>query len=685
MRSVVALAALALSGAVDLAAASVCKPRSTTSLDTSASLTISATETSSGATGQPTESSPVVRVVKNLVVGGRFKRDPENPGDVPGFEVTGQVQINDDGGYTGDGSQDPGCAEMSVRSQSPVGKHRRDLTDLAGISQLLPQLNVATPYTVRFFYAVVTAPRAMSICSLRATFGGDTLWSTIILSTGSSVSYSEVLMATSVPQAQSSFSIQASCWSGGFATILVDSLFISNQVTPETIKDVKIDNGDGDIIDPVTSTASPEQQTTTVNTEDGHTTTQDDAERTTSHPVDEQSTQDNTHETTSTWVDSSDITSLPVDEHSTTSYAQETTETGEYEHTATSTRESDTTEQRSMTSTWEESGFTTTTKPTGTTTSEEPTTTESVMPQCTLALSDGCSFIGGGNCANNGVQQKTFFINENEYPWYVDTWHCEALCSHMPGRCKSSAWDDNTNRCIFSSLSIHDNLFNIDPSKGVSRSWQEQSCFKCFCHDMDRDQYFATVSVSVTSAYTETMAGAATSTLDESTDATPTEAPSCSSENLVTNPGFESLEQNDGWEFHGQSQVQINNDIGPVRSGKRSGFLRWPTNIQAGFKQTIGGLVPGAYYQISYGHRTAFGDHLPYYECDILVRFNDKNVDDFDPFYDSRAWTEYRYRENPPVIASTESAELTFALSCNNDPADFAILMDDVVVERVCK
>lgn len=237
MRSFIAIAALAISGAV----AGPCKPRAT---ETSASV---ASETSSAAVEATTlPAPPVDSIITNTCTGGGLTSlDP--------FVTDGDVTLNTDEGYNpGGGSSDRSCASLSARSSG--ARKRQTLGEIAALKQLLTGLNVRTQYTVQFFYLVFTPPQATTSCVLEAFIGSTKFFTTGIFSNGASVSYNQVLVSTSAPATQGFLNIQTTCSGGGSAVVLVDSIFISNQVTPENINDFRLDFGGGDIREPVNNT-----------------------------------------------------------------------------------------------------------------------------------------------------------------------------------------------------------------------------------------------------------------------------------------------------------------------------------------------------------------------------------------------------------------------------------------------
>ncbi|SCO86280.1 uncharacterized protein FRV6_10407 [Fusarium oxysporum] len=250
MRSVVALAALALSGSLDLAAASLCKPRPSHLSSATTDLTPSDTATSAAAS----ETAGSV-VIKSVVDGGGFSVAPPE-GGVPGFTVDGDATIVVGPGYKGDGSKDSGCLSLQAS-----GDRKRDLGSFAGVAQSLDQLSLTRPYTVRFFYLVVTAP-SLNFCQLTASLGSQTFFQTWIISFGTSVQWGMALEQVTAAQRSAPLSISMNCLVGGSAQVYVDSLFMSNQVTPATINDHPLDLGDSDASF-FTTTSSSAIQTTT--------------------------------------------------------------------------------------------------------------------------------------------------------------------------------------------------------------------------------------------------------------------------------------------------------------------------------------------------------------------------------------------------------------------------------------
>ncbi|UZP38135.1 hypothetical protein NXS19_005951 [Fusarium pseudograminearum] len=149
---------------------------------------------------------------------------------------------------------DDGCASLSA-SGNPAGK--RDLGSMASLFQMMNSLNTGarSRYTVQFYY--IAASGGSQACTVSASLGNTQFYSSSLSSSGgTSVSWNHVLSTVVADSASAVFSISMSCSGNGISMILVDSIFISNQVTPETIGDVKLDFG-VPAVDPVTTSKAP--------------------------------------------------------------------------------------------------------------------------------------------------------------------------------------------------------------------------------------------------------------------------------------------------------------------------------------------------------------------------------------------------------------------------------------------
>ncbi|KAF5005075.1 hypothetical protein FDECE_8492 [Fusarium decemcellulare] len=231
MRSAVAFAALALSGSFDLAAASRCKPSTTTDVTT----TDTATSSSSTETGSP----PVTKKVRNLVAnGGLSVTDPNDPSYVPNFLVGGKVQTVTGQGYTGDKSKDKNCASMSASNQP---QRKRALGPTAKLSQDISDLDQTTPYTIRFYYQVTTPPSLDTACEIKGYLGENQFYQAFV--SGNDIEWVEVLQSVDALSGTAAISVELSC-SSDDTTVFVDSIFLSNLVTKENIDEYDLDFGD---------------------------------------------------------------------------------------------------------------------------------------------------------------------------------------------------------------------------------------------------------------------------------------------------------------------------------------------------------------------------------------------------------------------------------------------------------
>ncbi|KAM0081786.1 hypothetical protein ACKRZS_006054 [Fusarium odoratissimum] len=579
MRSFIAIAALAISGAV----AGPCKPRTT---ETSATI---ASETSSAAIEATTlPAPPVDSIITNTCTGGGLTSlDP--------FVTDGHVTLNTNDGYNpGGGSSDKSCAALSAQA-SPGGRKRQALGDIAALKQLLTGLNVRTQYTVQFFYLVFTPPQATTSCVLEAFIGSQKFFTTGIFSNGASVSYNQVLVSTSAPATQGFLNIQTTCSAGGSAMVLVDSIFISNQVTPENINDFRLDFGGGDIREPVNSPATTQVAPTTQR-----------GPATQTLPV--------TQSEPATQNGPSTATNVP-----------------DQGHTTDSTR--------------------------GT-----------VAPTETA--------INGATTAGGESSQSTSAAQNNQQTTETAQGNSQ-FTGTVPANVQSTTFP--------SSGSSESTSAPVNPGSQATTSANGGA---------STDGNFASTTTRPdTQPGTPTPVGFQTttafnpdSTIGPLNNAEPAQD-NCVSTNLIPNGDFESASS--GWQISGNAGITYNGQFGPqarANSGNLAMALHWPQKdgVKAGFKRTISGLVPGQTYYLGYGHHTGNGAHLPYYECDILVKFDGVNFDDFDPFYDPNAWWQYRNRMNF-VTPTHSTVELSFVLTCKNNPASFTLLMDDVFLSACQK
>ncbi|CAG1983863.1 unnamed protein product [Fusarium graminearum] len=216
-------------------------------------------------------------IVKNKIAGGNFATRGTVGNPVPGFSVEGEAQILLNKGYTGDGSKEQGCIELSATG-SPAGR-KRAVGNAVRISQQVSDLNTKNKYTVRFFYAAITTI-SVNMCDMSASIGNLELYMSNIISSRQVIQWATILTQTDVPHTEGTFLLSFTCPIGGIAIIYVDSIFMSNQVTPDNIDDVAINFGnEGGVPTPRTitspATASPTTETPNIQVTTGKPTTMD--------------------------------------------------------------------------------------------------------------------------------------------------------------------------------------------------------------------------------------------------------------------------------------------------------------------------------------------------------------------------------------------------------------------------
>ncbi|KAF5718295.1 hypothetical protein FMUND_5306 [Fusarium mundagurra] len=243
MQSKIALVSLALVG---FAACGPCKPSSrvTSSTDSQInlnSLTItSSAETTEVPSSTLSQSSTTTQeedvIITNAISGGSFaSRDPNSPSGLTNFGATGNAEFHQGGCYRADGSLDDGCAALSANGD--VTK-RSFFGSFASIFQTVRSVP-RRKYTVQFYYLIRSA--GTQGCVASAAFGNSEFYSQRAFSLGPS--WARVLRQVEALSDLPTFAILLTCSGGGTSSILVDSIFISDQVTPDTIDNFKLDLG----------------------------------------------------------------------------------------------------------------------------------------------------------------------------------------------------------------------------------------------------------------------------------------------------------------------------------------------------------------------------------------------------------------------------------------------------------
>lgn len=519
MRFVGTFAALALAGSVS---AGPCRPASSSTLSATTS-SASATSTSGHGSG------PIV----NEIEGGDFRRRSNSPSGISNFVVEGQGSYVEGGGYTGGGSTEKNCASLEAASTQP-GPGKRDVGQYAAISQQLTNLQAGSAYTVQFFYAVQSSAQS-GACRIEASFGSNVFTSTPYFpSSNAPSSWASSTVSTNIQVTQGQMSFALTCVGGGSAQVYIDSIFVSNQVTPETI-------GDADLVFDAAGTetsqlpsATSTEAATEPNTE---ATTEATSEATTEAVTDatsvassdavssDSATEATTEASTETATEEGNTSETALASESTseeqgTSATETATETNSEESTSVASTASETTVEETTsvaatstetsaeetasttetgaeeTTTAQETTFSTTTLETST--EAEETTSETLIPTSTTPTStqlicpSGVSAPGGcyvpdevpgtPTCFQIGFVSGAVDVQYQDMKTPVQEWQtCASACADKPG-CLSFGYDDeNPDRYCALYASKLDWSF-APMSQGLT--WTEMDCIKCIeCED----------------------------------------------------------------------------------------------------------------------------------------------------------------------------------------------------------
>ncbi|KAM0300596.1 hypothetical protein HYE67_005117 [Fusarium culmorum] len=470
IRNALVLVALAAS-----AVAGPCKPgytSQTTDVATSTPHNLPTTTTSLGDI-----------IITNSIANGRFANG------IDGFDSEGEANHQQGGCFKDDGSPDNGCASLKAVGDSK----KRFLGSFAGISQFLESLQPSTTvlYTVQFYYAVVTGG-GFQMCTVSASLGNKQFYSMGLFSVGNSISWNRVLTSVTADSRNANFGISMICAGNGQALIYIDSVFVSNQVTPKNIDQFQLDfdaSSSGPQSSSSTSTVSTGSLSTWLPEPD---TSSEDLEHPTPTPIGTKSwlpgpdTSTGTPlRTPSSWlpgVDTTRAASTPAQTPSPWLPTVDTSKLSTPSGTPTSLLPQPDTTSETSTST-----FTPTAKEDLTTTSV--TTSKAEMPTgvCKYTHGEECEFDRfnypqDALCAYGAYfTGPTWTESRTDYPHQDNAYQCIAICKGMEN-CQSVGYSQRENRCIFTSVRIKESDFINYTSQSQSWKhsyWVDKRCYKC--------------------------------------------------------------------------------------------------------------------------------------------------------------------------------------------------------------
>ncbi|KAF9765396.1 hypothetical protein IL306_002320 [Fusarium sp. DS 682] len=511
MQSKIALAGLALVG---FAVGGPCKPSSRTivsslsvtssvvTVDISESSTDSRTNinsltiTSSAETTEvpnltvpqsSTTTEEEVIIITNAILGGAFaSRDPNSPSGPTNFAASGNVEFHQGGCYRADGSIDDGCAALSASGNSDT--KRSFFSSFASIYQTVRSVP-RKKYTIQFFYLVNSA--GSQGCVASATFGNTEFYSQPA-SNPRGAFWARVLGQVEAVSDLPTFAISLTCSGAGTSSILVDSIFISDRVTPDTINDFKLDLGGN----------PPTETTTTIRAEESPFRTTRPSEPTrisglqntsTEKPISAASSEVSSDTVTDTKSNESNPkTSNTAQESSatmTTSLAERTSESVTEITTTRSPPTSLAVGETSTASSPETTGpvsqeISSTSQP-DTTTTSQPTntackTTCETIEDFYLHLDDfGCDLNGVFVNSDAIYTLPAEEVGATQTHWYNSNEECAAICKTLPG-CMSAGFQRLSGRCFYSNtLVTRDDIRDGRDSQMVH--WFGMECFTCSC------------------------------------------------------------------------------------------------------------------------------------------------------------------------------------------------------------
>lgn len=493
---------------------------------------------SSSATSSQTGTPEVVNEITN----GNFAiYNPSAPGGLVGFNVGGNAHQVSGFGYTGDGAQENGCAGLSSPGSDGLGK--RDFGYDAMVEQHVQNLNPATLYTVHFYYSVVSSSFA-NACRMEVYFAGMFFGATdhfpSVQGVMGNTPWGSFGFVSSIGSSSGFISFALVCGGGGSASILLDQVFLSNNVSPGYFPSVPM-------VYPTTSTTGVSSVSTSasVSGSNAQSGTQSNTQTGSQAQTGSQTstgTLSNTQTGSQTQTGSSNTQSIS---QTGTLSSQTGTLSGQ---ATTDTRPPPTTAPFPSTAPF------TATSPTIIQTSV--TQTEGYCPPGIYA--PGACF-GATPTAQGSICTKRGFIAQSVRTWSIpDTVNpaqnsiheCAFLCK-LDSQCVAFALDVFHVGCIFADQSVSESGFYQDASSTLY--WSDMGCETCFVCDGETSPgpgsptSTATASgqpgsnsLTLTNSNTGSAASLATNTPTTTPTASPTTSPSgpcsCSVRNIIGGP-----------------------------------------------------------------------------------------------------------------------------------------------------
>ncbi|EEU44474.1 uncharacterized protein NECHADRAFT_48802, partial [Fusarium vanettenii 77-13-4] len=424
-------------------------------------------------------------VITNSFPGGRFS---DGLGDL---EISGDVTHHIGGCFKDDGSPDDGCAAMRANGggAAPPTKAKRSLDTFAGMSTWLGFLRPSTKvlYTVQFYYAVINYGGGWNMCTVEAWLGNRYFYFNDHFVMGHSVGWNRVLTSVMADSTRANFGIWMDCWGSGYAELYVDSIFISNQVTPQNIDRFQL-NFEDSPNNPSPSSTRRSSSSTSRSSSKSLSTPSTPGEFTWSpnptprvNGILEWSDLDcfncqlcDEMPSLSSWLPELSTSNRGEYSTPTTPRGPSTLNQGELS-TPGPTRDSTTLNN------WENSTPTPSRRPT--TTSEAPA--ESSTSTCRYTHGEQCemdrwtnhgALLCGVGAVYNG---NTWTENRNDYPHQDNYQQCAAICQTLEN-CRSAGYYSVGNHCLFTSAILTPgDMTYFDEEPWKQSVWSDNSCWIC--------------------------------------------------------------------------------------------------------------------------------------------------------------------------------------------------------------
>lgn len=225
---------------VDVLSSTDIDEESTTAAADQDTSTVEPTTTTAAETTTTTEAAVITNAVRN----GRFAEGSSaDIFDIPGFTNDDYVQRVEGSCYQDDGSPDNACVSFSLSEPGAPRKRAAPSSRSRTITQQLTGLTPLDTYTVQFYYFIESLDEGSGAsCTITSKAGMFDVYGEDLLESNAGV-WQRAIGTVTGDNDEAPLSITIECPTDASIVVLVDSLFITNEATEDSINQFELDYG----------------------------------------------------------------------------------------------------------------------------------------------------------------------------------------------------------------------------------------------------------------------------------------------------------------------------------------------------------------------------------------------------------------------------------------------------------